>query len=851
MATITYKYLPLGDPDVNSNQSRGLSLQMNGYAPATFKRNVLDYLDGVTEIPDLSRLLEICNGTLLFKDLEYVADGSGFAVYNSSEYPEAIKNPGTHMFQDILVEAADEFKLTSQEEKVPHGSTVVQIPISDNMLGDRLVGQYVNVNAIVIYGQAYNVDFYSETQQGSIENVVPIGIVAFASNDALRIDNSGESVAKTILKMTLTLSYRECDSVYSDHSYETWSKFAGAMHVVNNDLLTTSSFVIRDRQVIPMRDVEPSGQYAEQISSEDVVDFNSKVFFTNDIDGNNWDRNVDFGSPAKLTVLTKSVPENRGVRVPQTVIGKVEYSDKNGYTYGCLEGIHQSFYEFANGDVSGAVYENDWFSRNKPAINLFSDSYNYRFIDDRYAGPETSACFADGANILSKDSIVCGDSLSLNSSKVKVIGNSVVIGSYNVIGLTRPLSDSEKSTYSDRVKYDSFIANSEVVKILNSTSGELNETTNPRLTIINSKNVIIDNRPSDATVDTNSQSENTVIGSDNVTLTKTNRVIVLGCHTGTTTASRSENVVLIGTGENTVEGKYEDNLSFKVKDSVVVGKRNRISCSLAVEDGNCTDSELFMIGTDLQNDSEQNLNVAEEDRDPTIILGSRNQLYHQANARKRIVVGGGKHKTTGIGPFNYNCYELSTVKEASLEIEPGRPTEVRTSQETANTLMDIKGRAIDYGSCGISLGSMAAVRSDDSYSNYQFEPRGRINLFKLYALLERIYWVPQTIVGPGPDYHIVPNAGYLVYNSNIARYGAGGYGDTPAEAVVNSGEVPWCSYAYSEEWATKGPTHSSPEYPRNPDSYYDRCGSTRLSDLVDDNISRYRYFPMTPETQDP
>jgi hypothetical protein len=849
MATITYKYLPLGDPDVNSNQSRGLSLQMNGYAPATFKRNVLDYLEGVTEIPDLSRLLDICNGTLLFKDIEYVADGNGFAVSNSSEYSDAVKNPGSHMFQNIVVEAADEFKLTSQEEKVPHGSTVVQIPISDNMLGDRLVGQYVNVNAIVIYGQAYNIDFYSETQQGSIENVVPIGIVAFASNDALKIDKSGESVAKTIVKMTLTLSYRECDSVYTDQSYETWSKFAGAMHVVNNDLLTTSSFVIRDRQVIPMRDVEPSGQYAEQISSEDIVDFNSKVFFTNDIDGNNWDRNVDFGSPAKLTVLTKSVPENRGVRLPQTVIGKVEYSDKNGYTYGCLEGVHQSFYEYANGDVSGAVYENDWFSRNKPAINLFSDSYDYRFVDDRYAGPETSACFADGANILSKDSIVCGDSLSLNSSKVKVIGNSVVIGSHNVTGLTRPLSDSEKSAYPDRVKYDSFIANSETVKILNSTSGALNETTNPRLTILNSNNVIIDNRPSDTTVDTNLRSENAVIGSDNVTLTKTDRVIVLGCHGGLTNISRSENVTIIGTGENVVDGNIGDNHSFKVKDSVVLGKRNYISCS-ENEEGDWTESDLFMVGTDLQNDSEQNRNVSEEDRDPTIILGSRNQLYHQPSTRKRIVVGGGKHETKGIGEFKYNCYELSTVKETSLEkdLPNGTSSEPRTSQETANTLMDIKGRAIDYGSCGISLGSMAAVRSDDSYANYQFEPRGRINLFKLYALLERIYWVPQTIVGKNQKF--VPNAGYLVYNSNIGRSGVGGYGDTPQGAEVLPGEVPWCSYAYSEEWESDGPDHIIPEYPRNEYSYDDRCGSTRLSDLVDDNISRYRYYPMTPKTED-
>jgi hypothetical protein len=115
------------------------------------------------------------------------------------------------------------------------------------------------------------------------------------------------------------------------------------------------------------------------------------------------------------------------------------------------------------------------------------------------------------------------------------------------------------------------------------------------------------------------RSENAVIESNNVILTKTDRVIVLGCDGGMTKISRSENVTIIGTGENTVEGKTEGNLSFKVKDSVVLGKRNYISCS-ENEEGDYTESDLFMMGTDLQNDSEQNRNVSEEDRDPTIIL---------------------------------------------------------------------------------------------------------------------------------------------------------------------------------------------------------------------------------------
>ena len=828
MATISYKYIPLGDPDVTSNQSRGLSYQFNGYAPVTFKDSVSDYLSGLSDptIPSFNTIIESCRGTVLFSDLSYVAT-DGYPVSNSTSYRDALKSPGAHMFKNLNVESAKELQLIG-EDKVPHGVTTIEISISDTMMGDRLSGRAI-VNAIVLYGQAYNLDFYSSTQQGKLENSVPIGIILF-DDDSIDIDPTNPSKAETSIRVELGISSKDVpDEIYQSPEFEKWKKFSASMHVVNNDILTNSAFVIRGKDIEVSDDLTPDGTYAEHIIGGEVVDCNSRVFFTNDIgDGSDWERNVSFGSPAKVTVLNRSEPISDDTRIPQTVVGKVKYwKDNLGYEHACLEGVHQSFFEYAGTENSGAVYEKDWFAKNKPAVNLFSSDTNFQFADSEYGDAATSACFANGTNIISKRSQSCGEGLNVSTTDVSTIGNTVVINSTDVKSLTRPMSDEDKAAYPERVKYDTVVLNSEKISIKNKSTGSISQTTNPQTTVLNSKEITIENDGSEVFVNTMSSSVNTVLGSEKINLRENDRVVVLGSHgSGGTLYSNSyigctkDSVVIGGVVEseyakgNIVLGTGSVNhvLGYKnigsrvfasVEDSVLLGSDNTISypSSYLRAGYDATESNIFEIGNSLHNDARQNKEMDDNEvdrrkRPTTIILGKNNQNYYQPDQVKLMVLGGYRSpKWTGIPNFSYNSLEMavSTTRipnAENLEDEYGNPIP-QIHRESLMTIMDVKGRTIDYGSGGINLGYMSdSHRNDQSYEEYRFSPKGRINLFKLYQLLRRMYW---------------SDDGTVRY-----RYGVD----------ENPNHMPW--------------------------SDYDRWAGTTLANLVDDGYAQYPYQPQKP-----
>ena len=552
MATITYKYIPLGDPDVANNQSRGISYQFNGYAPVTFKNDVSDYLDGLEEtdpIPDFNTLLKNCNGVVLFKDLNYVAT-DGVPVSSSSGYKAALSSPGSHMFTDLNVEAADEFQMTG-EDKVAHGSTVIEIPISDTMMGNRLSSK-ARVDAIVLYGQAYNIDFYSDVQQGTIERAVAIGLVIF-KNSSLEIDPSSASMSKSAIRVTLGISSKEVPNTVLDQSdsFKTWMKFAGSMHVVNNDLLTNSAFCIRGNDVKPIDQSEPEGIYAEQLQGGEVIDVNSRMFFTNDVgDGDEWDHNVDFGSPAKLTVLNKSEPISDDTRLPQTVIGSVKYTtDRDGYKHARLEGVHQSFFEAKteNGET-GVIYEQDWFARKKPGVSLFTqnDSYEFNngdydyylknstseFDKDDYEGNVTK--FGNGNQLFCKNAVGIGNTTSVNSYQVMARGNSMILNSARIRSFSKAYGEEDLSDDVKNIMYDTLIANSQDIFIYNRVKGSNDTdwgsyTTRALNTVINSKDIEIDNRISKSTnMGTQEYGRNFVAGSCDLDITNADMNVFLG-----------------------------------------------------------------------------------------------------------------------------------------------------------------------------------------------------------------------------------------------------------------------------------------------------------------------------------
>ena len=883
MATITYKYIPLGDPDVANNQSRGISYQFNGYAPVTFKDNVSEYLDelGDTDpVPDFSTLLKDCNGVVLFKDLNYVAT-DGVPVPSSSNYNAALSIPGSHMFTDLNVEAADEFQM-SGEYKVAHGSTVIEIPISDTMMGNRLSSK-ARVDAIVLYGQAYNIDFYSEVQQGTIERAVAIGLIIFDVSP-LEIDPSSGSMSKSAIRITLGITSREVPSEVLDQSdaFKTWMKFAGSMHVVNNDLLTNSAFCIRGNDVEPIEQSEPDGYYAEQLHGGDVIDVNSRMFFTNDVgDENKWDNNVDFGSPAKLTVLNRSDPITDNTRLPQTVIGKVKYTtDSDGYKHARLEGVHQSFFEVqTENKETGAIYEQDWFARKKPGVSLFTENESYEFNNgdyDYYLKNSTSEFdkddyesnvtkFGNGNQLFCKNAIGIGNTTSINSYDVMARGNSMILNSARIKSFSKAYSDEDIAGEKDREKknlmYDTLIANSQDIEIYNRVKGSLdtdwgNYTTRAQNTVLNSKDISIDNRTSDSTfMGSQEYGRNLVAGSCNLTIKNADMNVFLGIKGikesrmdsmihrsevenskdsvyigGAVKANMSRGNFVVGLGYtenytgtdvdyNTIETYKTASMAYgtHVSRSVIIGRNCHITTVFDEDTQNPKydhESNVYLIGKGLRNDIRQTHYTANSDpmlNGPTIIMGWNNQRYFQNHMRKLLVLGGGNHYGyDSIPKFKYNAMEIS-VTDTSLSQNVGDWTGTIYNRETTSTLTDIKGRSIDYGSSAIQLGFIKGRRSDANYGNYNFFSLGRINLFKLYALRQRIMWVPESYDGRS-------NKGYLVYDSSIA---GGDTNDGDYRSIYSTRSVPWCSFSES--------------------------GSTCLAELVDDNYSFNKHQPQKPE----
>lgn len=836
MATIPYKYVTLNEPDVSANQSRGISYQFNGYALMTVKnqsylRDLLEPAGGLSPdfvMPSISDILRDGDGVLLFRDQSYICVNQ-YPTPNSIDYQSALKNPGSHMFLGISAMGADEFSV-KDDSGVARGTLSIEIPIYDSMMGDRLSDQ-VRVDAVVLYGQAYNRDFYSEFQQGQIENSVPIGMIVFTDSDGNqrpRVNPKSESKGKVLLRASLSLSVEDIDSVVSGDSYDLWSKFGASMHVVNNDLLTTSSFVIHGRDVIPSSgDIYDEDPYGSLLPDQ-TVDFNSRVFFTNDVPGSDYDKNVHFGSPARLTILNRDVAVN-GDRSPQQVLGKVKYwEDSRGYEHAYLDGIHQSYFTASGFNAkkghrtptSGSVYEEDWFSKEKPGISLFSYDTDYHFEDEAYGS--SSAVFANGNNLFSDHSLAVGNSTNINSTLIWSRGKALVVNSHRCT----VFGDDEKGEDRGAYKVDSFLANSQDVNINTVRDGKK---TNALSSVINSNYISINanGRAGEEIPELklSEQCRAAIIGCNRLAVRNSDNNTVINVKGwsefnpnyptsparqhwsnventknstfigGTIESNHGDNVVVVGTrgGEsdasNRIDGRFVDGVKYEVRDSVVIGNNNTISVADYPNSDYHDERFIFAVGKGLKNDIRQTMGQPTGAILPTLLIGSNNQRYYQDRMTKQIVHGGYHPHSTDIPRFSYNSMELAVTW--------GRPqkltgTDVQYwNKETIMTLTDVKGRSVDYGSEAINLGYIKGRRSDVTYGNYQFKGLGRINLYKLYQLLRRLYWCEDGVV----------------------RYHAG-------TRMENQSVQPW--------------------------SDYDRWGGTVLANLIDDQLCQFSFSPEKP-----
>lgn len=887
MATINYNYAFLTDSDVANNQSRGLSLQFNGYALLSGEA------DAITSLMEEGRVISmddlVSNGvTVMFRDLQY-ASVNRIARSSDRNYDTALQNPGLHMFQDLKVMAVDEFKVID-ETGYSSGQSEIEVPIYDTMFGNRLAGE-ADIIGVLLYGQAYNRDFYSEVQQGSIENSTPIGLIYFESGSQVSVNPSSstntkeKSVIKFLLGITASRDVTEMVMTESSASYQAWDSLRSKMHVVNENLLTTSSFVIHSHDIIPIEDE------SVEIDNEDggavlkmgpTIDVKSRLFFTNDIpNGNNFDHNVDYGSPARLTVLTSDQHYN-DERVPQTMLGKVNYySDEGSFKHAYIDGVFESYFTASgrreggykgNGRLQGdgkitigSVFDFDWVSKNRPAFNLFSDETNYHFDDLswcdylRNGEPEgsseietqirnNSACFARGVNLFSEKSSAV-DGVNVHTRETITRGNAFCINSNRCRVFTRSPDEDEINRNSQLNKYTAFVANSQDVTIRDRVKGSNAPTdkykssrgkNNPLSMVLNSTWISIDNRASGLEIaNTEKFGRNTVIGSHTLTVKNSDDNIFLGIkgftyykksvemcswsHVENTKSSMfaggyvysnmANHCFVLSTGEkNTTQNRIEGYVDYDqqnpnndasfVYDSVILGQNNLISSVYRYKPWNGNSSgqpqyisdehQIFMVGKGLKNDVRQTMNNIESgEKIPTIVMGINNQDYYQKNKMKQLVIGGYRPYTDAYlnGDFHYNCAELSVTYPDPVY----RNGHQNWNKETTWTLRDVKGRSVDYGSGAISLGFLKGVRSDQQFCNYSYKGYGRINLFKLYQLLKRMYWAPK-------------GDGYVVkWKRNM---GSDTYG----------GILKWSDFG------------------ENPN---DTC----FANLVDDNHCQYQYYP--------
>lgn len=881
MATINYNYAFLTDSDVANNQSRGLSLQFNGYALLSGEA------DAITSLMEEGRVISmddlVSNGvTVMFRDLQYTSVNR-IARSSDRNYDSALQKPGLHMFQDIKVMALDEFKV-EDDTGYSSGQSEIEVPIYDTMFGNRLSGES-NIIGVLLYGQAYNRDFYSEVQQGSLENSTPIGLIYFESGSPVSVNPSSstnvkeKSVIRFLLGITASRDVTESVMVESPESYSAWSAFHGNMHVVNENLLTTSSFVIHSHDVVPTDDefvVIDDEDGGSILKKAPTIDVKSRLFFTNDVpNGSNFDHNVDYGSPARLTVLTSDQHYNDD-RVPQTMLGKVNYySDTAGFKHAYIDGVFESYftasgrresgYKGAGTITSGSVFDFDWVSKNRPAFNLFSDETDYHFDDMSWCDylrngeqegssevesqiRNNSACFAGGVNLFSERSTTV-DGINVNTRDTVTRGNAFCINANRCTVFTRSPDEDDVKKNRQLNKYTAFIANSQDVTIRDRVKGSSAPTdkykasrgkSNPLSAVINSTWISIDNRAAGLTLaNTEKYGRNTVIGSHSLSVKNSDDNIFLGIkgytyynksvekcswsHVensqssifagGYVYANMAKHCLVLSTGDtdasqNKIDGyvNYDqqnpDTGTSFVYDSVILGQNNLISSVYRYKpwDGNVAgrpqhtydEHQVFMVGKGLKNDVRQTMNnLASGNLTPTIVMGINNQDYYQNNIMKQIVIGGYRPATGAYwnGDFHYNCAELAVAYPDPVY----RNGQQNWNKETTWTLSDVKGRSIDYGSGAINLGFLKGVRSDQQFCNYSYKGFGRINLFKLYQLLKRMYWAPK-------------GDGYVVkWNRNMTSDTCGG--------IFN-----WSDFGMSGE---------------------DTC----LANLVDDNLCQYQYYP--------
>lgn len=792
--TYDFKFIWLNDGDISHNQSRGLSLQVNGFAPISLGPKNQGYftamLDDTVEAEDGTQISKICNWdllkaisdgddlTLLLKDIKYgvrkaVDAPHGQIAYTTDEnYKEYCEEYWNHMFTDIRANAANELSTLTKSGAL-HKSITLEYDITSTMFGDKLKSSDgVYIDAIVFFGQAYNKLGRDETAQATLQDCVPIALLVYEDRREGNNSLNTRPLLITDLPKKVALRERICIGLEQDTDgpataivktpeYKAWNDISTEFHVVNDAATVGRRFFLNGNKV-DVDDLEIQSYAGEELLPEGSLMSNMRLN-VNGLPVNDW--NQDFGSPAQFTVVCETKP---GQKNPQTLISKAAYitDASDSQVSGVWDGVAESYWQ-AKGDQHNAgtsavisdVYSVDYISKSQPGVEMFSEDTVYA-VDHPKWGTHNTVHKFDGVNVLSNNSFAGYGAVNVEATDVENIGSNLTLNTRKA----KIYAPGKKSTTN---QYGSLIANAYNVNIEAVSANPIVSNT-----VINGANISIYSDGHIGLVEKQKRQRAVVIGSNSLSV------------------NNSDNINAIGVkGVNRPKWTYS-NINY-AKDSVVIGGYNNINCadscltlgvsnttvngastnqpvrhSIAMGVDNVLEStaastqeNIILVGKGLKNDVLQG--IYDKGHAHTLILGENNNVYAQLKfapntsynnyydyynssivpaSIKQIIVGGYVPGGHGVKDKDwvkrYNCAELAVANGDNYD--------------TMWTLADVKGRSIDYTSRGINIGVMTD-KKQENFDRYNYISLGSINWSKLYALLSCLYYDTTGIVRYNPN----------------------------------------------------------------------------------------------------
>lgn len=734
--------------------------------------------------------------TFIFPGMSYTANGKYILPNTTAQYKNWLVHYEKHLFTNIRALNTAEMQFVakdhdsdfgSMEQPAATGSLQLSYDISNETFGTTIRNSFY-IDAVMLFGQAYNDRAYTdETQEEQLQRIVPLALVIYA--DDREMDGNDEAkqrpfiqpgkmngvVQRETICVTLVQGDLNIQSIADNDDFKKWKEYAGRIHLVNDNLTTSAKFLLMGNRLTTkgLNKLETLGE----LSGSKTFAMHDRLYM-GDFDNNLTDCNDDFSTPAMITCMTSA---QGGFKNPQVIMGQIAKDPDEAGTGNVWDGVAHSYWTESVSGNSGSMYNIDWIGAKRPGINFFSNELLHLYTDTA-KNAEESAAFGGGFQLMSNDeSFASRYAANMFGTHNVLRGDAIAIGSQHIdfyqSGFNAPVnSDSLINNHST----GNLFLNSEYLSVQGTGGGT------DYLTTIAADNISLFGTDSNI----NKKRRVSILNGEFQQIIDSNRVLMLNVkgklqdgewtHGG---VSRSTNS-LVANGYNMMSYAnksiivgdanmlYGANSKRIAEGCQIYGSNNKIS-SVNTKYG--SPIKITMIGHGLASDPKQQIFERSTEPSKTLILGQDNNVYTQLDtlnsvtlksirsglkgakgrkgikgiagssdsfkwtdysndniypvAIKQVVVGGWKPSTTKHNIQHYNMAEFS-VDNTILN-------------DSIMTLMDVKGRAVDYTSRGLNV-AVQEVHSQDNYDKYNFKQIGGINWAKLIQLLHRLEYDAST-----------------------------------------------------------------------------------------------------------